>query len=334
MDNGGRFIIPVSPLRYPGGKRKLAHIVHELATAEGEPLSLAVEPFAGGAAVSISILENTSASVILNDADHLITSFWKVVFSKQASELAAWVRATNPTVGLWHSLRNSSPATDLHRAYKCLVLNRTSFSGILNDRAGPIGGYGQQSIYPISCRFNAEALADRILALAKHQDRVHVLDAEDWRQTVSRVRKLRRTRSQRRGIIWYLDPPFFEKADALYQLSFTEKDHRRLRGELDKLPGRFVLSYDDVPAARAMYAAHPGFLRINLSYNARIDRAERLTAGELIVSDVIARLRARAVLEPMGKILEFNRRRPGAVVQMPAGLSDDAEEGLACQSTS
>jgi hypothetical protein len=43
-------------------------------------------------------------------------------------------------------------------AVKCLFLNRTTFSGILHGRAGPMGGRKQQSDYKIDCRFNKDGL--------------------------------------------------------------------------------------------------------------------------------------------------------------------------------
>ena len=302
MSASREFIIPISPLRYPGGKRKLAHVVHSLLELDSEPAELLVEPFVGGAAVAISFLENTDARIAIADADPLVATFWKVVFSAKAPDLANMVLETKPTLDLWRQTRASKLTSDLGRAYKCLFLNRTSFSGILNKRAGPIGGLEQTSNYGLGCRFNAEALAARILTLSEYRDRVIMLGCQDWRDTASVIRKKVRG-SKRRKLVWYLDPPFFEKADRLYQKVFTKTDHIRLSRQIDRLPGRFILSYDDVPSARAMYCKHPGFMRINLSYNARVDRDERLLASELLVSNIITGLRARNVLRPMGQLI-------------------------------
>ncbi len=319
-----KFKNPQSPLRYPGGKRKLAKAIHQLISLDGREVETLVEPFAGGASVAISFLENTEAGVILSDLDPLVSAFWSVVFSKRAVELAERVADTSPSLSLWQDLRNSSPRSDVERAYKCIVLNRTSFSGILHHRAGPIGGLDQKGQYKIDCRFNADRLSDRITTLSKFSDRVVVLRAQDWRATLHFVRKGWSTSKTRESLLWYLDPPFFEKAERLYDYSFGAADHNRLRGQIDKLPGRFILSYDDVAASRQRYLKHPGFLRINLSYNARIDRTERLFAGEILVSDMIARLRKRSVLPPMGRLFVFPERGLASRLRVELGSTSVA----------
>src|ERR1700687_1739051 len=59
----------VSPLRYPGGKRKLAVFIGQIfARAKIRP-ELLIEPFAGGASVAISLLEaGFVESIALADA--------------------------------------------------------------------------------------------------------------------------------------------------------------------------------------------------------------------------------------------------------------------------
>ena len=61
----------------------------------------------------------------------------------------------------WRS-RRSTDLADREMAVKCLFLNRTTFSGILHGRAGPIGGRRQVSRYDIGCRFNKAALECRL----------------------------------------------------------------------------------------------------------------------------------------------------------------------------
>lgn len=331
MKTVNNFIAPVSPLRYPGGKRKLAHVVHQLLELDGGETELLIEPFAGGAAVAISFLQNTSARVLLADADPLVAGFWHTVFSDEAVYLAELVERTVPTLKQWQVLRSTDPQSNLARAYKCLFLNRTSFSGILNAEAGPIGGLAQKSQYGIGCRFNAPALAKNILQLSMYKERVSVQGGQDWRTTVSQVRRAVRGAHARSKIAWYLDPPFFEKADRLYNRFFGEADHKKLRREIDRLPGRFVLSYDDVPSARLMYRDHPGFMRINLAYNARIDRQERLVAGEMLVSDMITRLRLSGDLAPMGQLFVMPERGSGSHLTIRKLTEDELQATQAAQ---
>ena len=130
-----------SPLRYPGGKRRLASYIAEILRTQKLRPKLFIEPFAGGASVSISMLENDLVDEIaLADRDELVASFWKVVFSSKAEKLADRCLNASADLATWKRLRASEPKDDLGRAFKCLFLNRTSFSGILNHRAGPLGG--------------------------------------------------------------------------------------------------------------------------------------------------------------------------------------------------
>ena len=283
---------PLTPLRYPGGKRKLAPLIHNLISVGRRNIELFVEPFIGGGSIAISFLEAyPNTRIAIADADPLVAAFWAVTFSSNARNLADKIADTKPSIKLWQQVKESCPKKQLDLAYKCLFLNRTNFSGIIHDHAGPIGGLEQTSAYTIDCRFNAESLANRILQLSNYCDRVHFIRCQSWRKTIRDVSRLSLVRLNPKQVFWYLDPPFFQKANRLYRFTFTPKDHRQLKAYLDQLPGSFVLSYDDVPEARDLYADHGGFARVELAYNARIDRGERLGASEIVVSNIINDLR-------------------------------------------
>lgn len=55
----------------------------------------------------------------------------------------------------------------------------------------------------------------------------------------------------RPGALFYCDPPYYE-AEHFYQ-GFKSGDHERLKQALEKVQGRFILSYNDVPEIREMY---------------------------------------------------------------------------------
>lgn len=57
-----------SPLRYPGGKRKLAGFVKDAVIKNDIQGGTYVEPFAGGASVALYLLFNESVNqIIIND---------------------------------------------------------------------------------------------------------------------------------------------------------------------------------------------------------------------------------------------------------------------------
>ena len=125
----------LSPLRYPGGKRKLVPLIAEVFLQAGASIKTLIEPFAGGAAITLALLESGSAqTVALADKDELVAAFWKTVFSADAEVLADRVLNAPVTLHECDRLRESNPEDELERAYKCLFLNRTSFSGILHRK--------------------------------------------------------------------------------------------------------------------------------------------------------------------------------------------------------
>src|SRR6185437_974892 len=161
----------------------------------------------------------------------------------------------------WTAAPGTSRATeDLELATKCLFLNRTTFSGILHGRSGPIGGRAQTSGYDIGCRFNVEALVDRLRYIGHLYDTNRLVDVwrSDWRATLHSVASQYKTLLPDR-ILAYLDPPYLSKSGKLYGRSFDAQGAHASR-DLDWAAGlehyslaqylrrevqyRWILSYD------------------------------------------------------------------------------------------
>ena len=65
-----------SPLRYPGGKGKLAPFMEELIKITGHIGGTYIEPFAGGAGIALELLgKNVVNQIVINDLDKGIYSF-------------------------------------------------------------------------------------------------------------------------------------------------------------------------------------------------------------------------------------------------------------------
>lgn len=278
----------VSPLRYPGGKRRLLPYIARVIRSLPQRPSILIEPFAGGAAVAVGLLEHKFVPRIgLADTDPLIAAFWKVVFDpKRAPSLSERIAEASVTLSEWERLRASHPRDELERAYKCLFLNRTSFSGILNPSAGPIGGKAQTSPYRLDARFPRHRLADRILELSKLSDRVLYVRNQDFRITMQSP-LANTSLKQKNRAFWYIDPPFWEKAENLYNYYFNENLHRLLANYLKDLKASWVLSYDSHPDVEALYAGTPNLDHVNLRYTAR-SRSTSVKAKELLFSNTHA----------------------------------------------
>lgn len=288
----------VTPLRYPGGKRKLGPFLADLIAKGGSRPALLAEPFAGGAAVSISLLEAGHVDEIaLNDMDYLVASFWSTVFSSDAEVFADMVDTADISITEWYRMKKMKPSTTMEAAFKCLYLNRTSFSGSLHKEAGPMGGRSQAKGDLIGSRFNREKIARRIRQLGSIRERVRAVTCDHYSQAMAA--------HDAKDTFWYLDPPFFAKADRLYRHHFDSLDHEGLATDIARLKGSWVLSYDDHADARILYGDHPGFARIGLQYTAAVGDA-RKQKGEIVVSDIIARLRASS--QQIGAEIEIPRR--------------------------
>lgn len=59
----------------------------------------------------------------------------------------------------------------------------------------------------------------------------------------------------RKNALFYLDPPYMG-AEGYYDSPFSAEDHQRLKAILEGVKGRFILSYNDQPMVRELYAGY------------------------------------------------------------------------------
>jgi DNA adenine methylase len=273
----------VSPLRYPGSKRRLVSYIKEsLRLNECYP-ELYVEAFAGGASTALQLLNDGVVQRIgLVERDPLVASFWKTVFF-DPEWLIKKIETVDVSIEKWRHYKTYNPKTCRQQALACLFLNRTSFSGILAASAGPLGGKHQDSKYPLDCRFPRETLIKRVEQAAQLSSQVAFVWNEPWLKSYSRILKMQQngTLPSPKRTFFYFDPPFFHKAKALYRYFFQEKDHIRLRDSILSIDAPWMLSYDSLEDVRRLYTAQ----------NLKIVEIESIystgqNAGNKIVSEI------------------------------------------------
>src|SRR5512133_1726247 len=182
----------LSPLRYPGGKRRLVPYVAAALKANDLRPDLLVEPFAGGASVALELLAfGFVKRIALGDLDPFIGAFWETVFD-DTEWLCRQVESVPLDLTTWERMKTTNFTGRRNRAFACLYLNRTSFNGTLHSRAGPIGGKNAASSYEIGCRFPRERIVQRIRACAALADRVELVVADDAMNVVKTARELAR----------------------------------------------------------------------------------------------------------------------------------------------
>lgn len=259
-------LIHFTPLRYPGGKAKLAAYVKQLLKENSLLDGEYVEPYAGGAAIALELLFHEYVSrVHINDVSRPVYAFWKSVLN-HADEFCRRILETPLTVPQWDRqkliLGNLNDYDDIDLGFATFFLNRTNRSGILN--AGIIGGRDQSGPWKIDARFNARELVQRIESIAKMSDRIKLT-----RQDALKFLKSGTDRWPKETLI-YLDPPYYVKGRDLYYDFYEEKDHARVAEfVMTKINRqRWIVSYDNVPQIRDLYngARHVVY---NIGYSAR-----------------------------------------------------------------
>lgn len=260
-----------SPLRYPGGKRKLSGYIKLLMLENGLVGSDYVEPYAGGASVALSLLyEDYASHIHINDLNRSVSTFWSGVLTN-ADELCGQVEDTPVTVDEWHrqrAVQDEANPSDADLAFSTLFLNRTSRSGII--RGGVVGGLDQSGRWKIDARFNREDLVRRIQKVARHRSRITLtaLDAVEYIKT--------RLPTVQDGFV-YLDPPYYLKGEGLYQNFYTPEDHAEIAALVGTIAHPWVVSYDATPEIRALYEEHS-----SLAYGLRYSAHERYEGTELM----------------------------------------------------
>lgn len=272
----------ISPLRYPGAKRRLAAYIKEAIILNSLHPKLFVEPFAGGASVSLQLLnEDVVDAIALGESDPLVSSFWKVVFG-DPKWLIEQIENISVTVDNWRYFKENQFRTIRERALACIFLNRTSFSGILAPSAGPIGGHLQKSKYKIDCRFYAETIANRIRQISKLRHRVLFVDNADWQTT---IRKVDSFGFCEREVVFYIDPPFYNKSDRLYRHCFNDEAHVLLHDVVTKLCQPWLLSYDPAKPIISIYSQN-GKRPKHVDFLYSISAGRNIYSKELIITNL------------------------------------------------
>jgi DNA adenine methylase len=89
---------------------------------------------------------------------------------------------------------------------------------------------------------------------------------------------------------WYfLDPPYVEVGNVLYEHHFTQKDHVRLAKALSKIDGLFLMTYNNHPLIDLLYRKFPRFVFENAVTMSKVKT--RKTQEHLIIAnyDIIER---------------------------------------------
>jgi DNA adenine methylase len=293
-----RRLVHFTPLRYPGGKAKLAEYVKEIIRTNKLYDGEYVEPYAGGAGIALELLfQEFVTKVHVNDLSQPVYSFWKSVLNN-TDELCRLVKNTRLTVRSWDRQKrvfaNPKDYSQIQLGFAAFFLNRTNRSGILNG--GIIGGRDQTGPWKIDARYNADELIFRIQSIAKLRDKIKLT-----RNDALTLLRAGLPKWSKKTLI-YLDPPYYDQGRQLYYDYYNADDHAELAKFIgSKMGSRYwIVSYDNVAPIKKLYSDFRSII-YNVGYSARETKTGKevmFFSPKLIIPDLVG------PVKQVGKIRE------------------------------
>ena len=292
----------VSPLRYPGGKSKLASFLSHTLSLNNMQNVIFCEPFAGGAGLSLKLLiEGKVESIILNDFDQGIYSFWYAVFFDTQRlidkitqiEVSLKERERCKNVLFEHCNNGKTSGYNFDLGFATFFLNRVNVSGII--KGGAIGGIKQEGKFKIDSRFGKLGLIAKILKLAEFRDKVRLFNL-DVIKFINAVLLCDDVVGNKEDLFIFFDPPYFRQGKTLYSEFYRAEDHFCLASIIKKKLSDFhwILTYDNESFIFDLYKNfNPKRFSLRYSDNAK------MTATELMFSS------SKTKTESFGKIQLF-----------------------------
>lgn len=274
-----------SPLRYPGGKNKLAAFIANICL-ENSINEHYVEPYAGGAAIALFLLlEGFVNRITINDKDRSIFAFWFSILN-HTDELCYLIKDTDVTIETWQKQKviqnNKHDCNLLELGFSTFFLNRTNYSGIING--GAMGGIAQNGDYKIDCRFNKNALIDRITKIASRKKDITVYKKD----AISLINEIKGDEDPNNVLI-YFDPPYYLKSSTLYMNHYNDEGHKAVSDKIKNMKNiKWIVSYDNVTEIQKLYSNYPKmiFSFKHTAYKARIGKEVMFFSNNLKLPEI------------------------------------------------
>lgn len=242
---------------YIGGKRNLSRRL--VAMIAATPHSLYAEPFVGMGGVFLRRTARPGMEVI-NDWSADVATFFRVLQRHYVAFLDM-LRFQLTTREAFERLQRTDPTTltDLERAARFLYLQRVAFGG-------KVAGRNFGAVYQGGARFDVTRLQPLLEDVHTRLAGV-VIERLEYGAFIERY--------DRPGTLFFVDPPYWGCEGDYGEGMFSEADFDRLRGLLERLQGRFILTINDRPETRALFggfAIEPVELTYRVSGPATVGR--------------------------------------------------------------
>ncbi len=227
-----------SPLRYPGGKSRAIRQMRLLLPKEFEEYR---EPFVGGGSFFIYLRQvYPKLRIWINDLNTELYFFWKYAQINSEELAKAILKIKSKGINgreLFNQLIsiNTESLSEFERAVRFFVLNRITFSGVVES-----GGYSHLSFVG---RFTYSSI-ERVAKLGAILEGIRITNL-DYREILSDGGK---------NIFTFLDPPYFKATKSkLYGkngIFHTVFNHNEFASEMRKCKHLWLITYDDSPEIR------------------------------------------------------------------------------------
>ena len=258
-----------SPFRYPGGKTWLIPTVRQWLKQNNQPVSELIEPFAGGAIVSLTAaFENLAKHVTMVEKDEEIAAVWEVILNEKNEWLANKIMTYQLTLDNVKSEFNKSVKEIQDIAFCTILKNRIFHGGILAKGSGMIknGENGKG----ISSRWYPKTLHDRIMSINSVKEKIQFITGDAF--------DILEQNLHNSNVYFFIDPPYTIAGKRLY--TYSEINHELLFALVAKLKGKFMLTYDNTEEIRNLADAN------HLPYKTiPMKTTHHLEKTELIISD-------------------------------------------------
>ncbi len=250
-----------SPLRYPGGKAKIAKKVHNIIENNNLIGGTYIEPFAGGSGVALYLLSNDYMDrIVMNDYDRSIYAFWYCILN-HTEEFCLRIFDTDISVESWDYQKqiqnNKENENIIDLGFSTFFLNRTNRSGRIES--GMIGGRAQNGDYLMDCRFNKDVLISQIQSIGALRSRIELYNED----AIQLFRKNPQLINEHTFI--YFDPPYYHQGGNLYTNFYRHNDHQDLHNYIQNLNANWIITYDNETEITEMYNEYRQ-IEFNISY--------------------------------------------------------------------
>lgn len=224
-----------SPIKWVGGKSKSRAAIIDLLPADAECY---VELFAGAAWVLFG--KPVHPVEVINDANGDLVNLWRVLKWRPA-ELLERIHQHLYSREMFLELREERPdgKDEMARAVWLYLLIQMSFGADLSRIRSAAFGFRNKSPRDLFLNKSLEQFAPAFERL-----RGVFVEHADFAECVRRYDQPRS--------IFFADPPYL--ATSGYAEGFALADHERLAATLRGVAGRFLLTINDHPAVRDLYA--------------------------------------------------------------------------------